>query len=218
MLCGKKLYIYKHTSESQTAVVPYPDTQFTKQYPNDLAFNTDDLKKICLESEYECLCIIHNVKCWAEWITSWNLDCWKKYKQPQICRWCFFNDKKWKGTTGPLDEGESEEWKSWFKTQHQKNKIMESSSITSWQVEEEKVEAVTGFLFLGFNITTDGDCSHEIRRQLLLGRKALTIWTFVSKMMPLLFNTLSRFVIAFLTRHCLVVLYYDITPTYIFCS
>ena len=143
MLCGKKLYIYKHTSESQTAVVPYPDTQFTKQYPNDLAFNTDDLKKICLESEYECLCIIHNVKCWAEWITSWNLDCWKKYKQPQICRWCFFNDKKWKGTTGPLDEGESEEWKSWFKTQHQKNKIMESSSITSWQVEEEKVEAVT---------------------------------------------------------------------------
>lgn len=61
--CGKKLYIYKHTSESQTAVVPYPDTQFTKQYPNDLAFNTDDLKRICLESEYECLCIIHNVKC-----------------------------------------------------------------------------------------------------------------------------------------------------------
>ena len=54
----------------------------------------------------------------------------------------------------------------------QKMKIMASSPITSWH--GGKVEAVTGFLFLGFNITTDGDCSHEIRRQLLLGRKAMT--------------------------------------------
>ena len=53
-------------------------------------------------------------------------------------------------------------------------KIMASSSITSWQIEGEKVEVVTGFLFLGSKITGDGDCSHEIRRQLLLGRKAMT--------------------------------------------
>ena len=46
--------------------------------------------------------------------------------------------------------------------------------ITSWQMEGEKVEAVTDFLFLGSKITVDGDCSHEIRRRLLLGRKVMT--------------------------------------------
>ena len=51
---------------------------------------------------------------------------------------------------------------------------MASSPIISWQIEGEKVEAVTDFLFLGSNITTDDDCSHEIRRRLLLGRKAMT--------------------------------------------
>ena len=55
-----------------------------------------------------------------------------------------------------------------------KTKIMASSPVTSWQIEGEKVKVVTNFLFLGSNITTDGDCSHEIRRQLLLGRKLIT--------------------------------------------
>ena len=55
-----------------------------------------------------------------------------------------------------------------------KTKIMASSSITSWQIEGEKVEIVTDFLFLGSKVTADGDCSHEIRRRLLLGRKAMT--------------------------------------------
>ena len=50
---------------------------------------------------------------------------------------------------------------------------MTSSPITSWQIEGEKVEVVTDFLFLGSKITADSDCSHEIRRQLLLGRKAV---------------------------------------------
>ena len=56
----------------------------------------------------------------------------------------------------------------------QKTKIMASSPITSWQIEGEKVEALTDFLFLGSKITVDGDCSHEIRRQLLLGKKVIT--------------------------------------------
>ena len=51
---------------------------------------------------------------------------------------------------------------------------MASGPIISWQIEGEKVEAVTDFLFLGSQITVDGDCSHEIRRRLLLGRKAVT--------------------------------------------
>ena len=54
-----------------------------------------------------------------------------------------------------------------------KTKIMEFSPSTSWQIEGEKVEAVTDFLFLNSKITADGDCSHEIRRPLLLGRKAM---------------------------------------------
>ena len=55
-----------------------------------------------------------------------------------------------------------------------KIKIMASGPITSWQIEGEKVEVVVDFLFGGSKITADGDCSHEIRRQLLLGRKAMT--------------------------------------------
>ena len=51
---------------------------------------------------------------------------------------------------------------------------MASGPITSWQIEGEKVEVVTDFLFLGSKITVDGDCSHEIRTHLLLGRKAMT--------------------------------------------
>ena len=55
-----------------------------------------------------------------------------------------------------------------------KTKIMASSPITSWQTEGEKVEVVTDFLFLGSKVTVDGDCRHEIRGRLLLGRKAMT--------------------------------------------
>ena len=51
---------------------------------------------------------------------------------------------------------------------------MVSGPITSWQIEGDKVETVTDFLFLNSKITTDADCSHEIRRRLLLGRKAMT--------------------------------------------
>ena len=56
----------------------------------------------------------------------------------------------------------------------QKTKIMASSTITSWKIDEETVETVTDFIFLGSKITADGDCSHEIKRCLLLGRKAMT--------------------------------------------
>ena len=55
-----------------------------------------------------------------------------------------------------------------------KIKIMASGPITSWEIKGGKVEAVTDFIFLGSKITADGDCSHEIKRRLLLGRKAMT--------------------------------------------
>ena len=56
----------------------------------------------------------------------------------------------------------------------QKTKIMASSPITSWQIDEETVETVAGFIFGGSKITADGDCSHKIKRCLLLGRKVMT--------------------------------------------
>ena len=56
----------------------------------------------------------------------------------------------------------------------QKTKIMASSPITSWQIDGETMETVTDFMFLGYKIIVDGDCSHEIKRHLLLGRKVVT--------------------------------------------
>ena len=67
---------------------------------------------------------------------------------------------------------ESEE--TGLKVNIQKTKIMESSPITSWQIDGETMETVTDFIFFGSKITADGDCSHEIKRHLLLGRKAIT--------------------------------------------
>ena len=56
----------------------------------------------------------------------------------------------------------------------QKTKIMTSGPITSWQIDEKTVETVSDFIFFGSKITADGDCSHEIKRRLLLGRKVMT--------------------------------------------
>jgi len=56
----------------------------------------------------------------------------------------------------------------------QKTKIMASGPITAWQIDGETMETVNGFIFLGSKIIADGDCSHEIKRRLLLGRKAMT--------------------------------------------
>ena len=76
----------------------------------------------------------------------------------------------------------------------QKTKIMTSSSINSWQIHGETMETVRDFIFLGSKITADGDCSHEIKRHLLLGRKAMTNLDSVLKMRG----------ITLLTKVCLV--------------
>ena len=69
-------------------------------------------------------------------------------------------------------KGESE--KVGLKLNIQKTKIMASGPITSWEIDGETVETMSNFIFLGSKITADGDCSHEIKRHLLLGRKAMT--------------------------------------------
>ena len=93
-------------------------------------------------------------------------------------------DRNQRGTKEPLDESERE-WKSWLKTQHSKTKIMASGSTTSQQIDGETMEIMTDFIFRGSKITADGDCKHEIKRHLLVGRKAminldsvLKLWLF----------------------------------------
>ena len=70
----------------------------------------------------------------------------------------------------------------------QKPKIMAVGLITSWQIDGETVETVSDFIFLGFKITVDGDCSHEIKRGLLLGRKVMTNLDSIKKQRPYFAN------------------------------
>ena len=93
-----------------------------------------------------------------------------------------------------------------FRLNVKKATIMASSPITAWQIEGGKVEAVTGFLFLGSKITVDGDCSHEIRRRLLLGRKAMTNLDNVLKSrdvtLPTKVQTVKAMVFPVVTYNC----------------
>ena len=84
--------------------------------------------------------------------------------------------------------------KAGLKLNIQKAKIMAFGPITSWQIDGETVKTVADFIFLDSKITADGDCSHEIKRRLLLGRKAMTN----------LESILKRRDITLLTKHCLV--------------
>ena len=74
----------------------------------------------------------------------------------------------------PLMKVKEESEKVGLKLSIQKTKIMASDSITSWEIDGDTVETVADFIFLGSKITADDDCSHEIKRRLLLGRKVMT--------------------------------------------
>ena len=74
----------------------------------------------------------------------------------------------------PLMKVKKESGKAGWKLNIQKTKIMTSSPITSWEIDEETMETVMDFIFLGSKIAADGDCSHEIKRCFLLGRKSMT--------------------------------------------
>ena len=82
--------------------------------------------------------------------------------------------RKQKRTKEPLEESERESEKVGLKFNTQKTKIMASCSITLWQIDGETVEIVSDCIFQGSKITADGDCSHKIKRRLLLGRKVMT--------------------------------------------
>ena len=81
-----------------------------------------------------------------------------------------------------------------LKLNSQKTKIMASSPITSWQIDGETVEIVADFIFLGSKITANSDCSHEITRCLLLGRKAMTNLDSILKSRDIIFSTIIHLV------------------------
>ena len=82
--------------------------------------------------------------------------------------------QKAKKSLEPLDESERGEWKVGLKLNIQKTKIMASGPTTSWQIDGETVETVADFILGSSKITADGDCTHEIKRRLLRGRKIMT--------------------------------------------
>ena len=81
-----------------------------------------------------------------------------------------------------------------YKFNIQKMNIVASGPITSWEIDGETVETVSGFIFLGSKITADGDCSHEIKRRLLLGRKVMTNLDSVLKSRDITLRTKVRLV------------------------
>ena len=91
----------------------------------------------------------------------------------------------------------------------QKTKIMASGPITSWQIDGETVETVADFIFLSSKITADGDCSHEIKRRLLLGRKVMTNWDSILKSRDITLSTKVHLVKAMVFP---VVMYDQRTP------
>ena len=78
------------------------------------------------------------------------------------------------GLKSLLMKVKEESGKSWLKAQHSKNEDYDIQSTPSWQIGGETMEMVTDFIFLGSKLTADGDCSHEIKRHLLLGTKTMT--------------------------------------------
>ena len=91
----------------------------------------------------------------------------------QICRW-YPSAESEEYLNSLLMKVKEKSEKAGLNLNAQKTKIMASGPITSWQIDGETMETVTDFIFLGSKITADGDCSHEIKRHLLLGRKAMT--------------------------------------------
>ena len=136
-----------------------------------------------LGKEYVKVVYCHSAYLTTMHSTSCKMLCWINHKlesrlpgeiaTTQVCGWHHSNGRKWRRTKEPPDEGERGEWRSWLKTQHSKTKILASGSITSWQIDGKTMETVTDFLFLASKITAEIDCGHEMKRHLLLGRKAM---------------------------------------------
>ena len=114
------------------------------------------------------------MKRWAEWSTTWNQDCLKNINNLRYADDTTLMAESEEELKSLLMKVKEESEKVGLKLNIQKTKIMASGPITSCEIDGETVETVSDFIFLGFKITADGDCSHEIKRRLLIGRKVMT--------------------------------------------
>ena len=114
------------------------------------------------------------MKCWAGWKINWNQDCRENINNLRYADDTTLIEESEEELKSLLMKVKEESGKAGLKINIQNTKIMASSPITSWQIDGETMETVSDFIFLGSKITADGDCSHEIKRHLLLGRKAMT--------------------------------------------
>ena len=118
------------------------------------------------------MCRVHHEKRRAGRSTSWNQESWEKYQYADDTTLMAESEEELESLLMKVKEDSEEVG---LKLNIQKIKIMASGPITSWQIDGETVETVSGFIiFWGSKITADGDCSHEIKRHLLLGRKVMT--------------------------------------------
>ena len=146
------------------------------------------------------ICRGHHTQCLAGWSTNWNQDTRRnintlrytygttllveskeelknlllKVKVQSLSRVWLLATPWTAARRASLSITNSQSEQAGLKFNIQKMKVMASSPITSWQIDGETMEAATDFIFLGSKITADGDCSQEIKRHLLLGRKAMT--------------------------------------------
>ena len=120
------------------------------------------------------LCRVHHAKCHAGWIVSWNQEFLGEISTASYMHATTLMAKSKEELKSLLIRVKEQSEKAGLKLNIHKTMIMASSPITSWQIKGGKVKTATNFLFLGSKITADGDFSHEIRRCLLLGRKATT--------------------------------------------
>ena len=114
------------------------------------------------------------MKCWAGRSTSWNQDCLEKFNNLRYADDTTLMAESEEELKSLLIKVKEESEKGGLKLNIQKMTIMASGLITSWQIDGETMETVSDFILGGSEITVDGDCSHEIKRHLLLRRKVMT--------------------------------------------
>ena len=120
------------------------------------------------------ICRVHHEKCCDGGSIRWNQDCWEKYPITSDADDTTLMAESEEELKSLLMKVSEESGKVGLKLNIQKTKIMASGPITLWQIDGEILETVSDFIFGGSKITADGDCSHEIKRHLLLGRKVMT--------------------------------------------
>ena len=132
------------------------------------------VKAVYCHFAYKLMSRVHHGKCQAGWSTSWNQAAGRNINNLRYADDTTLTAESKEELKSFLMKVKEESEKAGLKFKIQKTKIMASSPIISWQIDGETMETVTDFIFLGSKITADGDCNHEIKRRLLLRRKAST--------------------------------------------